>query len=68
MIRLKSSISDVSVFQVYNDNKLIGHIRKLKGLRGIRYMASIEKGGQVEIKGKEFDSPDDALYWIELHQ
>ena len=68
MIRLKSSKSDVSVFQVYNDNKLIGHIRKLKGLRGYKYRASIEKGGQVETSGKEFDNPDDALYWIEVHQ
>jgi hypothetical protein len=61
-------MSDGSVFQVYNDNKLIGHIRKLKGLSGNRYKASIEKDGKEEIHGKVFDSPDDALYWIELHQ
>jgi hypothetical protein len=68
MIRLKSSISDSSVFEVYNDNKLIGHIRKLKGLTGNRYMASIFRDGQEKFSGKEFDSPDNALYWIELHQ
>ena len=68
MIRLKSSISDGLVFQVYNDNKLIGHIRKLKGLTGYKYMASIEKDGQEEINRKKFDNPDDALYWIEVHQ
>jgi hypothetical protein len=68
MIRLKSSISDSSVFEVYNDNRLIGHIRKLKGLTGNRYIASIEKNGQEVINRKSFDSPDDALYWIESHQ
>jgi hypothetical protein len=68
MIRLKSSISDVSVFLVYNDNKLIVRIRKLKGLTGYRYTASIDKDGQEKINRKEFNSPDDALYWIELNQ
>jgi hypothetical protein len=68
MIRLKSSINDSSVFQVYNDNRLIGHIRKLKGLTGYRYIASIEKDGQEEINRNKFDNADDALYWIEVHQ
>lgn len=68
MIRLKSSKGDGSLFQVYNDNRFIGHIRKVKGLTSIRYKASIAKDGQEEIDGKEFDTPDEALYWIELHQ
>ena len=67
MIRLKSSISGGLVFHVYDDNKLIGHIRKLKGSAGDTDMASVEKNGQ-EINRKEFGSPDDALYWIESHQ
>jgi hypothetical protein len=54
-----------SVFQVYDDDKLIAHIRKQKGLTGDRYLASIHNHGQEESYGKEFDSPDDALRWIE---
>jgi hypothetical protein len=67
MIRLKASKGDMSLFHVYNDTKLIGHIRRLKDATGNRYLASVEKDGQ-EVNKKEFDSPDNALYWIEVHQ
>ncbi len=67
MIRLKSSLSGGLMFHVYNDNRLIGHIRKLKGTAGDTYLASIDKNGQ-ESDRKEFDNPDSALYWIEIHQ
>lgn len=68
MIALKSSTSDGSSFRVYYDDILIGHIRKLKGLTGDRYMASIDWNGEEKINDKAFDSPDDALRWIEMNQ
>jgi hypothetical protein len=68
MIALKSPTSDGSEFLVYDDDNLIGHIRKLKGLTGNRYMASIERNGEEESNGKEYDSPDDALRWIEMQR
>ena len=68
MIALKASNSDGSSFGVYDDDKLIAHIHKKKGLTGDRYLASIHNRRQEESNGKEFDSPDDALRWIERHQ
>jgi len=65
MITLKSSTADGSAFQVYDDDQLLGHIRKLKVFSGDRYQASIERNGQEEISGKEFEIPYDALRWIE---
>ena len=65
MIALRSSTSDGASFRVYDDDKLIGHIHKQKGLTGDRYLATIDLDGQEENTGKEFDSPDDALKWIE---
>lgn len=54
-----------SSFQVYDDGELIGHIRKQKGLTGDKYLPSVDKDGEEESAGKEFDSPQDALQWIE---
>ncbi len=54
-----------STFHVYDDDKLIGHIRKQKGLSGDKYLALVDKDGKEENTGKEFDSPQDALQWIE---
>ncbi len=65
MIALKASNSDGSSFGVYGDDKLIAHIHKQKGLTGDRYLASIHNSGHEESNRKEFDSPDDALRWIE---
>ena len=64
MIALKSNTGGSS-FQVYNDGKPIGHIRMQRGLTGEKYLASIERNGQEESNGKEYDSPNDALKWIE---
>lgn len=68
MISLRSSPGDSSVFQVYDDGMLIGHIRLTKGQSGNRYQASINRDGQEESVGKGFESPDDALRWIEMHR
>lgn len=57
-----SGISDV------NDRQRISHIRMRESLSGERYLASIERDGQEESNGKDFDSPDDALKWIEKHR
>jgi hypothetical protein len=68
MITLKSSTSDGSEFQVYDDGRLLGRIHLQKGQSGNRYLASIEKDGQDQSNGKVFDSPDDAMRWIERNQ
>ncbi len=66
MIALKSSTSDGSSFRVYDDDILIGYIDRQKSLTGDRYWASLNR--DVESKGKQFDSPDDALRWIDLQR
>ena len=68
MITLKSSKSDGSEFRVYDGALLLGHIRKQKSISGEKYRAFIERGGQEESSGKEFESPDHALRWIEMHR
>lgn len=65
MIALKSYISDGSSFQVYEDGNLIGHIRRQSSLNGDKYLASIDMNGKEKSNDKAFDSPDDALQWIE---
>jgi hypothetical protein len=62
MITLNSKDAG-STFQVYADGKLIGYIRKIKGSSGDKYLALID--GKEESTGKEFDSPQDAVHWIE---
>ena len=64
MIALRSTDGDRS-FQVYDDDKLIGHIRMQIGLTGEKYLASVDKDGEEEGAEKEFNSPDEALKWIE---
>lgn len=65
MITLKSSTSDGSSYQVYEDNRLIGNIIKQKGLSGDRYRASITIDGKEEFSEKLFDASHEALQWIE---
>jgi hypothetical protein len=67
MIALKSPTSDGSEFHVYNDDKLIGHIRKMKSLTGDMYVASVDWNGEEKSNDKAFDSPGDALRWIEMN-
>jgi hypothetical protein len=68
MIALRSYASDGSVFQVYDGDVLIGHIRRQSSLNGDKYMASIDMNGEEKSNDKAFDSPDDALKWIEKHR
>lgn len=65
MIALRSSISDGSSFRVYDDDILIGHIHRQRGLTGDRYLASIDWNGEKKSNDKTFYCPDDALQWIE---
>jgi len=68
MIALKSSTSDGSSFRVYDDDVLIGYIHRQSALSGDRYLASLDGNGDEQGKGKQFDSPDDALRWIEIQR
>jgi hypothetical protein len=64
MIALRSTDGDRS-FQVYDDGELIGHIRMQIGLTGEKYLASVDKDGEEKSAGIEFNSPNDAIKWIE---
>ena len=65
MIIFKSNKSDGSSFQVYDDDMLIGHIRRQTGLNGDKFIAVIDVNGKEKSSDKVFDSPDEALQWIE---
>ena len=65
MIALKSYKSDGSSFQVYEDDILIGHIRRQSSLNGDKFIAVIDVNGKEKSSDKVFDSPDEALQWIE---
>ena len=65
MIALKSYISDGSSYQVYEDDTLIGHILRQTGLNGDKFIAVIDMDGRQKNSDKAFDSPNEALQWIE---
>ena len=65
MIAFKSFKSDGSSFQVYDDGILLGHIRRQSSLNGDKFIAVIDVDGKEKSSDKAFDSPDDALQWIE---
>lgn len=64
MIALKSSTSDGSSYEVFNNDELIGHVRLKESPSGNSYTASILKGEEEETVVKEFVSPQDALQWL----
>jgi hypothetical protein len=61
---LKSYKSDGSSFQVYEDDKLIGHILRKSSLNGDKFIAVLDVDGEERSSDKAFGSPDDALQWI----
>lgn len=67
MIKLISSSSDGSFYQVYKDNKRIGIIFKQRGLSGDRYRASIQNKGKDAASERVFDATHEALQWMENH-
>jgi hypothetical protein len=66
MITLKSSASDGSLFQVYDNDTLIGIITKHRGASGDMYKASICREGKLEYAEKDFNASHQALKWIEI--
>jgi len=64
MINLKSSTSDGSLFQVYDNDDRIGLIIKKRGPSGDRYLATIEDGKEKSSE-REFYASHQALQWIE---
>jgi hypothetical protein len=68
MITLKSSTSDGTLFQVFDNDKLIGLIRKEKGSSGDRYIASLDVNGEGKSLEKEFHASHEALRWIEKNK
>ena len=62
---MKSFKSDGSSFQVYDDDTLIGHIRRQSSMNGEKFIAVIDVNGKEKSSDKAFDSPDEALQWIE---
>ena len=65
MIALKSYTSDGSSFHVYEDDTLIGHILRQTNFNGDKFIAVIDMNGEEKRSDKSFDSPADALEWIE---
>ena len=65
MIAFKSYKSDGSSFQVYEDDNLIGHIIRQTSLYGDKFVAVIDVNGRQKNSDKAFDSPNEALKWIE---
>jgi len=68
VIELRSSRSDGSSYQVFEDSELIGHVRLKRTMTCDKYIAVIHWGGEEIISGKEFDTPHDALDWIEKYR
>ena len=66
MIALRSK--EDSVFYVYDDDKLIGYIHRQRGSSGDVYLATIDKDGEEKAAGKIFESPNDALLWIDKNR
>ena len=68
MIALRTSASDGSSYQVYEDSDLIGYVRLKRTMTCDKYLAVIHWKGEVVISKKEFYTPHDALDWIERYR
>jgi hypothetical protein len=62
---LKYSTNNGFSFQVLEDNQPIGSVSINKRLTCDKYLAMIHGEGEVDCSAKEFDTPHDALYWLE---
>jgi hypothetical protein len=65
MIAFRSHASDGSSFLVYENDTLIGHIHRQTGPNGDKFIAVIDMNGEEKSSNKAFNSPDEALQWIE---
>lgn len=63
MITVRSSASDGSSYQVFEDDNLIGFVRLMKDTTCDKYQASVYPR-DAEDRGKVFDSPQEALQWV----
>jgi hypothetical protein len=64
MITVRSSANDVSSYQVFEDDNLIGFVRLLKNTSCDKYQASLYPRNEADNDGKVFDSPQEALQWV----
>jgi len=64
MITVRSSASDGTSYQVFEDDNLIGFVRLIKNTTCDKYQASMYPKDEGENSGKVFDSPQDALQWM----
>ncbi|HNY65279.1 MAG TPA: hypothetical protein PKM41_07545 [Deltaproteobacteria bacterium] len=63
MITVRSSASDITTYQIFEDDNLIGFVRLLKDTTSDKYQASVFPK-EEDNSGKIFDSPQDALQWV----
>jgi hypothetical protein len=68
MITLRYSTNDGSSYQVFKDSELIGHVRIKKSMTSDKYLAVIKGQEEEDCSAKEFDTPYDAMYWLEKHR
>jgi hypothetical protein len=65
LITLKYSTNNGFSFQVLEDSQLIGSVSINTRLTCDKYLAMIHGEGEEDCSAKEFDTPHDALYWLE---
>ena len=65
MITLKYSTNNGFSFQVLEDSRLIGCVSIDTRLTCDKYLAMIHGEEGEDCSAKEFDTPHDALYWLE---
>lgn len=69
MISLRSSTSDGSSYQVFDDGTFLGLVRVIKSTTCDKYVAVVpHRAGEEGSTDKEFDTPHDAMHWIEKHR
>ncbi|MGD0820358.1 MAG: hypothetical protein ABSA71_06420 [Desulfomonilia bacterium] len=65
MITVRYSANCGSSYQVFKDSELIGHVRIKRSMTSDKYLAVIQGEGEEDCSAKEFDTPYDAMYWLE---
>jgi hypothetical protein len=65
LITLKYSTNNGFSFQVLDDNQPIGSVSINTRLTCDKYLAMIRGEGAEDCNAKEFDTPHDALCWLE---
>ena len=65
MITVRYSTNDSSSYQVFKDCELIGHVHIKKSMTSDKYLAVIQGEGEEDCSAKEFDTPYDAMHWLE---